>query len=748
MLHRQGMPSRIETLESAVHFFDRLYLKIEDYRKRGGTVNHLKAMLLSALAMQELGMRFASATDAMLFAGFTEAEAEQNILSIVAGDPNVPLAVYNQFKDAFHKYAAQQITELSVLAPAILDQMGIPRTKANEREAIRAMRIARLLQFVNDPSVPEEVRRNMPPGIGEMINREVVRYISRLGWNLPENSVFGRIIRTPIRAMQELGHKVAIPTEPLTSFSNAIAISFVQALQHTPLGLFPGLFRGSPSVQTQIDEWESRFRATLTIPFGVLLSELILQGVVIGGWPPPEDPAEKAKMDQLGVGPLELAFPVGKNRYIILPMHSGPLVPLRAYNVVASAMNRVRYRARERLERAARISAERGATFNPEELANKGELFNEILIALAGLMTGGRTMAGKFGPAAAFIDMTSKLGAARWASTKIPFLPIINSFMREVKGVDYVPRLSSFWSLFANFLPGGKQRMNMFGEPVGTEQDVKSLLQRLTIRTGSMRDMRATPDGLAYYNTISVGYVPPVPDPNRLFIVGDTLRRMKPEEMASYMALRGQIYKNKITALGPLEPGPESERLMRRAHVEADTEALQALGFAPATLRQQGTGGGSGGARAIPLPSSGQRRSGLPTAGPTRVIPVGGGQTRSIPLPSATVPALGAGTPGLRPLALARAIMSRLKVPTGRAAAPTAIGAGTARAGGAAFAPAQPPPAYRPSPGGVRGGRVRGGRIRTRFSRARLRVRTGRIRRPRIRVGRIASRFRRPRIRV
>jgi integrase len=598
----EGVPARVELVETQIHLNDRVLAQINDYVAKGGNKGLAKAMTLAARLIGNFGFTLAQAADVWTMRSFAAPEARLAVRVALreALQGLVPESEILKYEKELAGRLEGETAGLDAAARMALVEQGIKPTKGAIHAAVSAMLYGRAIAAVK--SVLAEALANgdaknalRARAILAQAEAEVANHLATLAWNRSERSVFGEIIRTPMRGAQAIGRFMFIPTGGFTSFSNAMAYSTVQTLMFTPLGFFPGLFKGSPRVASQIGRYRFQTGAIIGTAAGIPLMLLAALPASIGGGPPPDDEREKRLLEAHNAPYGSLGIPIGDGRYLWLSTTVGPGAMLRFWISLGTAARRLFQKQQRYIEQAVEKSLEKGIPFQPQRLSS-GDVFGALASAmLDAVLTGQRISSGKIG--AGGTDAFSVSTLARGLSAYVPGAPMANSVARVLRATPVDPKANDFVHLAFQFLPGTQGRVRGIGAPPEGENKTSARIGMLTGGTAPPTAVTDKTTAMALANALAVGE--PVNEPDRSLYVDlktGEARRPTESEYATMLRVFPEAARRNIAALGEItERNPATVRAFRQAVAAARQEAVMAAGLMPFSALRGRTGRASGG---------------------------------------------------------------------------------------------------------------------------------------------------------
>jgi hypothetical protein len=587
----------VDRLMSGIAALDRLQLKADEFIKRGEVG---RGRLLQALALQRLGYKVAQALDQMqgVPAEFQERrylvirELRQSGMSLaearlhadfVIGDMNL------QFPLAFDRAQAMAQQQGETLSNSVLKERAWQLVRVWQVERMKALQLP-----VDDFAARIELLKNT------------------LGYNEPETKGLGGLVALSMNAGRKLTQEAGLPTA-LFPFGNAIGITINRLLAFTPFYWQANIGPGESGwFHTEEDRRQRRWEGLAIGPiFGGILALLVALGywVVRGSYP--KDEQERELWDAQGIRPHTLEVPVGDG-HMVLSLNNSPITPFSPYLAGAGALVDLlqkRQKQQDKLnDEAAKLGLQPG-TIRPMDMA---DMLGVAASAAYQTVMGGRTASGLIGSLSDFGQLNVTKALASRVSPFVPGLPALQEVSR-MGGVVLDTKMASFWDFMLPLPSSGARKVNMLGDPVGTMDAAQRVFQVLT---GGSYPYVANDQGkqaAAYASLFASGYRPPSVNPGKGYNVNGTFRPLNDEELAKYTALRGELAKQRLTAMGVTD----DPKAVQAVFQQANAEALQSVGVT-LTPRQEQQAIGS-------QPTSGGVRTAAGAIGGGAVGGAGGG---------------------------------------------------------------------------------------------------------------------------
>ena len=390
---------------------------------------------------------------------------------------------------------------------------------------------------------------------------------STIGWNERETKGLGGMVGRSVSGLGQLGESLGIPLA-IGRFGNAIAISINRQLSFTPFYSLADVGAGESGwTKTETDRTQRKIEAAGGSAVGLAILALAWVGAIIVRLSWPRDPKERELWEAQGIRPGTVEFHLGDGKFIPVSMNTGPLQPFAPYLAAGGAL----YELGVRQEKAqAKLDAEalkRGVPAGKAPGIDAADMLAVAAKAAHGAIVGGRTSAGLLASVTDYGVPNAQKILSSQISPLIPGLPAMQEVSR-MAGVNLDAKLATFWDFLLPLPTSGARKVNMFGQPVKTEDDLQRILQVLTGGTAGVVDTR---DARAAYEAVfASGYRPPSIDPGKGHLINNEFRPMTQAELVDYTVKRGEYFKREVEQLGP---APDASAL-RSAYQRANARAL------------------------------------------------------------------------------------------------------------------------------------------------------------------------------
>ncbi len=406
-------------------------------------------------------------------------------------------------------------------------------------------------------------------------------------WNQREvgHGPGGALLGSPLESIRKYLEKIGVPS-PFTAFGNAISIGSNRAITHAGLGLFPGLFEGSPFYKTPKDITQRKIEAVVGLGVATLFGTLAYNGNIRVRNQLSSNPDEKEKQIAEGRKGGTVEINVGDGKYIPVSLSTGPLSAFRIpLSIIGALQEKAEKNAKK--EEQAKAEAEKFGLTLSGAVTDSEDLLGVMLGAASTGMFGGRTLGGlqqQFVNQDNALDWKRPLTGA--ATAMVPLLPAVKSSER-IAGVDIDSKRASVMSMILPSAISGagtdSARLNDWGDPVN-EQNWKRVTGILTGGTvpAKLGDISDPIKKLA----IEAGWSPPSFQDRLYQQEGDILAKFPPGKRDAFLKFRGNLIKSIIA--DTIKENPEQVKQMkpedwtpefREAFKEANAEAKEKFGI-------------------------------------------------------------------------------------------------------------------------------------------------------------------------
>jgi hypothetical protein len=572
-LKGRGEAEHVEGLTTdGISAFDRAAGKAEELMKSDKPQDRAKGLALMVVnGVLRFPFRYASAGDQiqahliesqkkhqyavdwLTKNGMDYAEARK-MADVIMGDMRADMEAAIQESRLFHEASGEPFEEGEVIFGA---------TKILEAEQYVRMKQA---------GIPAD-------GIRELVELQKARE----GWNVPIDTGLGGLVKKSIElpAKMLLRPLGIIYTPGL--FANAIATGITLAAASTPIGFAPWLFgrytgetdvlgnklHESPWFRTNEDRARMRVFSTAMTTAGSIMGALLWQGLAryIADWP--DDEEEKNKLEKAGLRPGMVVFGRPGEPAWSVSATTGPLALIRPWMAFFQTVIDKHHDTQIRNQKGRAEAARRGLKYEDVEVPAI-EYLKAAGVAAKAAMLGGRTASGAL---AAYTDRGSfDIGkaVAGYAAPTVPLSPFFKELSIEAgKTTDW--KHASGWQAMLPLFTSGGERRNFFNDPVSDSNAVTRIARYLTGGTGKLSAMEKP-----YRILFSTGWNPPSFGETLSYDVGGALRKLRPEEVASYRKTYGEHLKR---AMAGMDEKTVTSRHLDAAHKEAKRAARAEVGI-------------------------------------------------------------------------------------------------------------------------------------------------------------------------
>lgn len=577
----RGEQKQVEQLISSIGIFDRALMNASRLRAEGkrGAANLLEVIAITT----RMGRQFAAAMDVLQGIPAETQEIAHTVRNALRekGLTGAELQVqYDSIIGLLSAYRAEAIS----LARETLELKGVEATRgAVERAAWHILR-----EKIYHASQQAGLKT-------DDWHKNNERHRDLLGWNLPETKGIqgvggpGGWVALGGKAAKEMLSNVpvigGVLSTPFT-FANAMGISLNRKLAWSPLGFFPGIFKGSPHWEGETNIRQRKIEATFGTGISATVFSLILAGVwkaLPAFWP--KDDKEKERWVQNGWQPGMVLIPWGNGQELHISTRVGPLA-FFSPAIAAAAAYTAKVEEREKKQAVLDARAKKLGV-KPEKLPDlsAADWMGVMLAAGYSSLTGGRTASGALAAYSDYGTFNVKKAAASVAGAVLPGFPALNEFGRMAGG-NINPKLATFWDLLVPMPTSDAQRVNMLGDPMRDENDYRRVFQILSGGNFPFPTSATPAETQAYAALFESDYRPPAINPGRGYNIGGRYRPFTSEELGRYTTLRGQNFKRELGSLG----ASPSDAAIKEAFVRANDAALASVGVA-VPVRQTRTAG-------------------------------------------------------------------------------------------------------------------------------------------------------------
>jgi hypothetical protein len=486
----------------------------------------------------------------------------------------------------------------------ILESQGEEATKSRVDAAIRDLLWARALQKIRAIGLP-----------ADQFATEAENVRAAVSWTLKAGGP-GGAIGSGMEAVNRGVAKLGIPF-PVFPFSNAIATGINRTLTWSGLGLFPGLFPNDPFYRSSEDKKQRKVEATAGMSAWLPLFLLILAGAGLTAGARlrytgkgPKDPRERELWLKQGHRPDTLECYSSDGTFRAYSTMLGPLSWIRPPLVMAGAivdLQEARAKQQEKMnEEALKLGLTPGKV-PPVGVADILGIAGQTAISS---LLGGRTATGMLGSVTEQGQMNLPKAVASVLTRAIPLPMEGYQELTRMAGITMDPKLAGVYDFMIPTGASQARKLNMLGDPVGTEDDVQRIVQIFTLGTYPFSiDPKKASESVPYAALFNSGYRPPEISPAEGYAIGNEYRPMTNDELARYAKIRGDMLKQELAGVGPNADHKEAAA----AFQAANQQALERLGVDTGAKKEAATEAASG--PALPaLPSAKFVPPGAPTA--------------------------------------------------------------------------------------------------------------------------------------
>lgn len=592
----------VDRLLSGMNALDRMYERANELSKQGRNV---EAFILRAISTVRFSYRYAGALD---FVHGTPAEWHERRFRTVQElrKAGVERAAAEAQADAVMGDIDVEIAEAAATAKALDDARGVTSTRGEQLENAINIVERRQYQRINELGLPMDA-----------IRQKAELYRNTLGWNRPERRGVGGLIGATVTGTGQLLQKVGLPVA-LGRFGNAIAIginrnlqrTFLYGLSNIPLPFIKGGTEPSSWFSTRTDIYERRIEAAAWSAIGSVMLGLAWQGVIKVWLFPPRDKEERELWEREGHKPFTVEIPLDDGSVSVWSLNTGPFAMAAPWFVAGGALNELSVKREKQQAKLEADAAKLGLP--PGELPpiSIAEWFGVAAKAFQGALLGSRTASGLFSSISDFGKWNIKKFAASQFSPLVPGLPAMQEVSR-MSGVVIDPDKASIVDFMFPLPTSGARKVNMLGDPVGTENNLQRVVQILTggsYPVVNLEDAKSLP---AYEALFASGYKPPSIDPMRGYAINGQFRPLTSEELAAYTEARGRNFKAALREVGPNADKTTVAAAFRDANEAALTEIGASSPRSTGTRAGQSSQPAGGTAGRVARTTTGSRGGGI-----------------------------------------------------------------------------------------------------------------------------------------
>lgn len=566
----------VERLMSGIAILDRISAKADRYSEQG---NHGLATVYRLLALQKLGFRGAQALDSMQGVpaanqelrylvkkelrdnGKTQAEAEVSA-DYVIGDMKAQfLMAVDDIQSRLNAGSIQGWTPK------------IGEIKEQAWNLVRRWQFERV-QSLELPSDDFEKRI------------ELLR--NTIGYNEREVSGLGGAVASGIKSISHEAEGIGVPLL-FGRFGNAIGITINRGMAFTPFYLVDMLSpHGSGWRATETDRMQRHIEGIGGSVIGSIAIGLVLSGAIRVFSKPPSNESDRELWLRQGhrAGTVEIPVPGG---FVALSLNNSPITPLAPYLAGAGALSDLLQKREKQQQALNEKAAKLGVAASKIRPLDFSDMMGVAVAAGYQTIMGGRTASGLIGSMTEQGMPNVTKSAASQISGFIPGLPALQEVSRMM-GVTLDTKMASFWDFLLPLPTSAARKVNMLGDPVGTPDALQRITQVLTGGSYPYVSSDAASE-TGYASLFSSGYRPPSINPGRGYNVNGEMRPLNDAELEKFTVARGELFKQKLAAIGPTT----DKKVVKAAFGAATAEALKTVGAT----------GTTGGAAAAPGPAAG-----------------------------------------------------------------------------------------------------------------------------------------------
>lgn len=563
----RGEQKNVEQLLSAISVFDRMLLNAEKMKAegRGGAA---RLLTLTALTLR-FGRQFAAAADILqgMPAEIQEIAGQIRTGLKEQGKTGAELELeYDNIMGLLTTARAEAISE----ATQLLEARGLETSRSSVQRAAWHILRQKIYFMAKNAGLPADEWK-----------AQNAYYRNVIGWNEPETQGLGKgkiggpggLVALGMKAGRDWLAGVGIPGFPFV-FGNAMGISMNRKLAWTPLGFFPGFFKGSPWFEGERNQRQRKIEAAIGTGLGSIFFALAALGVwtVLQGTYPTDD-KEREKWISKGYQPGMVIVPMGDGQEMKISTRVGPLA---FFGPALAAGGALRRGVEEQAKKQARLNEE-AAKLGKEPVKLEGLDATQLLAMLGqagwSAVAGGRTASGLIGSYSDFGRWNPKKSTASAVSSVTPGLPGFQELSR-MAGSNIDPKLASFWDLLVPLPTSGANRVNVLGDPLRNQSDVERVVGIMSGGTYPLPTSSEMGENVAYANLYGSDFRPPSVNPGRGYAFGNEYRPMNEAELEQYTKLRGQYFKENLTNLGQTT----DKKAVQEAFKQANARALGEIG--------------------------------------------------------------------------------------------------------------------------------------------------------------------------
>lgn len=580
--------------------FDRMKLRAEELEKQGHVV---QSAFYKLLGFVQYGYRVAQAVDAWhgTPAEYQEMAHEIDVVGKEMGWNRAQIAMH---KEAIMGGMSMDFAEAQSYIEALAAERGDELSKAKIRE--RSWNVVKAMAY-------QKMRElDMPADEFEERNASLR---NQIGWNLPETKGLGGIAARLSSDIRDWGNRMGIPL-PIAAFGNAIGTAINRGLHFTPLYWTTNLGKGkeSPWWKTPEDRAQRRAEALLGTMIGLPLFSMAAMGMGMRvQLRPPTDPEDRALWENQGHKAATVEILTGPNTWFTFGLTTGPLQTFAPYLAAGGALYSLLEKQDKKQKKLDAEAAKEGVPAGKVKPISAADLLMVAAEAAWQTVLGGRTASGML----ASITDYGTPNALKTVSGQIsPFVPGLPAFqeIQRARGVNIDAKLATMWDFMVPLETSHARRINMFGDPVGTQDGVQRVIQMAT-GGNYFANISGVPETEAYRTLAMSEARPPSIDPNKGYLIDGTFRPMTDTELEKFTLIRGQKMKEAVEGVGSVEGMDpiEAKKTVQQALRAANRDALQTVGVENTGSMGGGSiTGGPGGALKSLLPGG---ISGTPNLG-------------------------------------------------------------------------------------------------------------------------------------
>lgn len=577
----------VDRLLSGINALEQIWNRADEMAKQNRNV---EAFLLRAVGIVQYSYRYAGALD-FIHGTPSEWHERRHQIILALRENGLERAAAEVQADLIMGDIRTEIIEAAAITKSILEARGeVPPQQQIMEDAYNVLE-ARQFQRANELGLD-----------AADIWRQAELYRNTIGWNQPERRGVGGAIGASVTATGQLLENFGIPSA-MGRFGNAIAIGINRNLHRTflykaadiPLPIIKGGQAPSFWSRTQTDIYERRIEASVGTAIGAVLLGLVWTGAWKVWMRPPQDKEDRELWEREGHKAGTVEIPLGDGTVSVWSLTTGPMALFAPYLAAGGALNDL---STQRDKQRAKLEADAiKLGLPPGELppVKISEWIGVGVKAFEGSVLGSRTASGLYSSITDFGKWNIHKFGSSQLSPIVPGLPAMQEVSR-MAGIVIDPAKADIIDFMFPLPTSGARKVNMLGDPVGTENDLQRVVQVLTAGSFpvvNLEDAKALP---AYQALYTSGFKPPSIDPLKGYAIAGQFRPLEEGELARYAEARGRNLKQALSSLPP----DASAQEVRDAYRVANEEALAEVGVTSRQVKSRQRSGSQ------PQPSSGQ----------------------------------------------------------------------------------------------------------------------------------------------